>query len=79
MIRCVALGDNISDEEIGGKMGMETFVDHEEFRKLNHGFSLDEGVASEDDIYRVFYAERRSWCKPVFLRVNYSGLSPEIC
>lgn len=31
------------DEEIGGHEGMETFVKHPEFQKLNIGFALDEG------------------------------------
>lgn len=31
------------DEEIGGQQGMETFVKHPEFQKLNIGFALDEG------------------------------------
>lgn len=31
------------DEEIGGKLGMAKFVQHEEFKKLNVGFGLDEG------------------------------------
>lgn len=33
-----------ADEEIGAKEGMELFVEHEEFKKLNTGFALDEGV-----------------------------------
>lgn len=32
------------DEEIGGKLGMAKFVQHEEFKKLNVGFGLDEGT-----------------------------------
>lgn len=31
------------DEEVGGQKGMETFVKHPEFNKLNIGFALDEG------------------------------------
>lgn len=31
------------DEEVGGHKGMETFVTHPEFQKLNIGFALDEG------------------------------------
>uniref|UniRef100_A0A672GIE6 N-acyl-aliphatic-L-amino acid amidohydrolase n=1 Tax=Salarias fasciatus TaxID=181472 RepID=A0A672GIE6_SALFA len=33
----------VPDEEVGGHKGMETFVKHPEFQKLNIGFSLDEG------------------------------------
>lgn len=32
-----------TDEEVGGHKGMETFVKHPEFLKLNIGFALDEG------------------------------------
>ena len=32
------------DEEVGGHKGMETFVKHPEFHKLNIGFALDEGT-----------------------------------
>lgn len=33
----------LSDEEVGGQKGMEKFVEHPEFKKLNIGFALDEG------------------------------------
>uniref|UniRef100_A0A672KXG9 N-acyl-aliphatic-L-amino acid amidohydrolase n=1 Tax=Sinocyclocheilus grahami TaxID=75366 RepID=A0A672KXG9_SINGR len=33
----------VPDEEVGGHKGMETFVKHPEFQKLNIGFALDEG------------------------------------
>lgn len=42
---------------------MKEFVHTEEFRALNVGFSLDEGVASESDVYNVYYAERAIWRK----------------
>lgn len=32
-----------ADEEVGGQQGMESFVKHSEFQKLNIGFALDEG------------------------------------
>lgn len=51
----------VPDEEKGGKLGMAKFVDQEEFKKLNVGFSLDEGIASPDEEYPVFYAERSIW------------------
>lgn len=35
-----------TDEEVGGHKGMETFVKHPEFHKLNIGFALDEGKQS---------------------------------
>lgn len=49
------------DEEIGAEHGMMEFVKTEAFRKLNVGFSLDEGIAGPDEIYPVFYAERSVW------------------
>jgi len=51
----------VPDEEIGGKLGMREFVHKDEFKALNAGFSLDEGVAGPDEIYPVFYAERSIW------------------
>uniref|UniRef100_A0A0N5C2W2 N-acyl-aliphatic-L-amino acid amidohydrolase n=1 Tax=Strongyloides papillosus TaxID=174720 RepID=A0A0N5C2W2_STREA len=49
------------DEEIGGKDGMEKFVKTEEFKKLNIGFALDEGLATEDETFKVYYGERCPW------------------
>ncbi|XP_065214153.1 aminoacylase-1A [Planococcus citri] len=51
----------VPDEEIGGEKGMAMFVKTEEFRKLNIGFALDEGIASETDEFHLFYAERSIW------------------
>lgn len=51
----------ISDEEIGGDKGMREFVKTDAFRKLNVGFALDEGIASADETFPVFYAERSVW------------------
>jgi len=34
------------DEEIGGLEGMKLFVQTEQFRNLNVGFALDEGLLS---------------------------------
>ncbi|CDW52142.1 aminoacylase 1A [Trichuris trichiura] len=61
----------LADEEVGSIEGMGKFVETEEFRLLNVGLCLDEGVASEDDIYRVYYAERSLW----WLKVIASGNS----
>lgn len=52
-----------SDEETGGETGMAKFVHSDEFKALNAGFSLDEGIASPDEVFPVFYAERSTWCK----------------
>lgn len=51
----------VPDEEIGGFDGMMKFVESKEFKELNVGFVLDEGQASVNDEYRVFYAERAPW------------------
>ncbi|XP_027859042.1 aminoacylase-1 isoform X3 [Xiphophorus couchianus] len=51
----------VPDEEVGGHKGMETFVTHPEFQKLNIGFSLDEGLANPGEAFTVFYGERNPW------------------
>ena len=48
----------IADEEVGGHDGMEKYVVSKEFKDLNIGFALDEGLASEDNAIPVFYGER---------------------
>ncbi|CAF1037061.1 unnamed protein product [Adineta ricciae] len=48
----------VPDEEIGGIRGMKTFVTLSEFKELNIGFALDEGLASEDDVYQVYHGDR---------------------
>ncbi|XP_060075406.1 aminoacylase-1-like [Ylistrum balloti] len=59
----------VPDEEIGGKLGMEKFVVHEEFNKLNIGFAFDEGLANPTSAFTVFYGERAPW----WIRVKCSG------
>jgi len=51
----------VPDEEVGGYKGMKLFVDTPEFKKLNVGFALDEGIASPDDSFHLFYGERAIW------------------
>eukprot|EP01132_Coremiostelium_polycephalum_P005174 gene5174-6442_t len=51
----------VPDEEIGGGKGMEIFVEHDKFRELNVGLCLDEGLASPNDDFTVFYGERAPW------------------
>lgn len=48
---------------MGGGLGMRPFVETCDFKSLNIGFSLDEGLASPTDVYPVFYAERSVWRK----------------
>ncbi|CAG9135737.1 unnamed protein product [Plutella xylostella] len=51
----------VPDEELGGADGMRKFVETEDYKALNVGFALDEGIASADDDYLVYYAERSVW------------------
>uniref|UniRef100_A0A8B9HN99 N-acyl-aliphatic-L-amino acid amidohydrolase n=1 Tax=Astyanax mexicanus TaxID=7994 RepID=A0A8B9HN99_ASTMX len=51
----------VPDEEVGGHKGMETFINHPEFQKLNVGFALDEGLANPTEAFTVFYGERNPW------------------
>ncbi|KAH9315906.1 hypothetical protein KI387_024533 [Taxus chinensis] len=51
----------VPDEEIGGMDGSEAFVKSKEFENLHVGFVLDEGQASPNEHYRVFYADRIPW------------------
>jgi len=51
----------VPDEEVGGIKGMLKFVKTEEFRKLNVGFGLDEGVANPEDSFHLYYGERAIW------------------
>ncbi|XP_075039907.1 aminoacylase-1-like isoform X1 [Mixophyes fleayi] len=60
----------VPDEEIGGHTGMELFVDHLEFRALNPGITLDEGLANPTDAFSVFYGEKCVWWVTVHCRGN---------
>lgn len=50
------------DEEIGSKQAFELFIETEKFRSLNAGVALDEGLASPDECFSVFFGERLPWC-----------------
>ncbi|XP_076447234.1 aminoacylase-1-like [Babylonia areolata] len=49
------------DEEIGAVDGMMRFVHHQEFKDLNVGFAMDEGLASPTEEFRLFNGERSCW------------------
>lgn len=49
------------DEETGGFAGMAVFVKTNDFKALNIGFCLDEGMASSTDVFPIFYGERNVW------------------
>jgi aminoacylase len=48
----------VPDEEIGGPNGMRPFVSSPEFRDLNVGVALDEGLAFNENRFVIFYGER---------------------
>ncbi|XP_078485527.1 aminoacylase-1 isoform X1 [Ciona intestinalis] len=59
----------VPDEEIGGGNGMCLLLKTEEFKSLNIGVALDEGLACDDDCYRAYCGERSPW----WLRVVCKG------
>lgn len=61
----------VPDEETGGHLGMAEFVKTDYYKKMNAGFSLDEGATSESDVHHLFYAERLRWG----LKLKVSGTS----
>jgi len=52
----------VPDEEIGGMDGMAKWSRTDEFKKLNIGFALDEGLANPTEACSVYYGERVAWC-----------------
>ncbi|KAJ8904537.1 hypothetical protein NDN08_001055 [Rhodosorus marinus] len=50
----------VPEEETNGS-GMESFVNSEDFKPLNIGFSLDEGLPTEGNDMAVYYGERGTW------------------
>lgn len=55
----------VLDEEIGGHDGMMKFVHTAEFKALKVGFALDEGIASPEEEFILFYGERSIWRKNI--------------
>eukprot|EP01087_Luapelamoeba_hula_P013670 TRINITY_DN3912_c0_g1_i4.p1 TRINITY_DN3912_c0_g1~~TRINITY_DN3912_c0_g1_i4.p1 ORF type:complete len:378 (+),score=54.34 TRINITY_DN3912_c0_g1_i4:188-1321(+) len=51
----------VPDEEIRGLEGMGALIKTDEFKALNIGVALDEGLASDTDTYALFYGERAVW------------------
>ncbi|KAM8716719.1 hypothetical protein ACLKA7_003570 [Drosophila subpalustris] len=51
----------VPDEEMGGARGMRVFIETDDFRKLNVGCGLDEGLASPEEEIPVYYGERTVW------------------
>ena len=52
-----------ADEEIGGVLGMAKFIQHDEFKHMNVGFGLDEGLANPTEAFTVYNGERCPWCE----------------
>lgn len=48
---------------MGGLKGMVPFLDTEEFKSLNVGFVLDEGLTSSSNIMYATYWDKRPWRK----------------
>ncbi|PVV02520.1 hypothetical protein BB560_003023 [Smittium megazygosporum] len=48
----------VPDEEIGGEDGMAQFVKSQDFKDLNAGFALDEGISNPGPELYAFYGER---------------------
>lgn len=65
------------DEEIGSANGAARFVQSDEFKKLNVGICLDEGVPSPTNKFYVFNSERSVTCKsmiPLLFKVTLLGI-----
>lgn len=60
----------LPDEEVGGSHGMARLVHTEEFKRLNVGLALDEGLAHDANEFCIFYGERSP------LWVTFSAVGP---
>ncbi|XP_065058697.1 aminoacylase-1-like [Rhopilema esculentum] len=49
------------DEEVGGKLGMQKFLESQDFKDMNVGFGLDEGLANPTEEFKVYYGQRSTW------------------
>jgi aminoacylase len=50
----------LPDEEVGGLDAAAHFVKSNEFKSMNIGIALDEGLANPENAYSIFYGERAS-------------------
>jgi len=56
----------VPEEEVGGLEGMKLFVHTPEFKAMNVGFGLDEGIAGPKEVMPLFYGERNVfWIKVI--------------
>lgn len=59
----MSLRTGFTDEETGGLKGMAALVGTDEFKSLNIGFALDEGLTSNDNTFGALYLDKRPWRK----------------
>lgn len=45
---------------------MKAFLNCAEWKELNVGFALDEGLANPIDEFTVFFGERMPWCNKCY-------------
>ena len=50
---------------------MKAFLNCAEWKELNVGFALDEGLANPIDEFTVFFGERMPWCNKCYT-VHYN-------
>ena len=67
------------EEEMGGAEGMGMFVKTPTFKKMNVGFSLDEGYANPTEKFTVFYGERATRGKHSFSFIQCDLLFISYC
>jgi aminoacylase len=51
----------VPDEEVGGNRGIKPLLTSDVLKRMNPGVVMDEGLASPDGKYSVFYGERKIW------------------
>ncbi len=61
----------VPDEEIGGSDGMKLFVQTDEFKCLNIGVALDEGIPCPSEQFYIFNNERL----PQWIRITAQGVA----
>jgi len=57
------------DEEVGGVLGMKLFVEKGKFKEMNPAIVLDEGLASENEVFNAYYGERT----PLWIKLTSNG------
>lgn len=60
----------VPEEELGGIHGMKDFIKTADFKALNIGFSLDEGMASSTETFNLYNNEKTLWQMRIKCRGN---------